>query len=747
MSAVSGTAVLLPPEPAFPPRNSPRSGTPPRSRFRGDLEGLRAVAVLLVVADHLFHFPAGGFVGVDVFFVLSGFLITGLLLREIEKSGRISFADFYRRRARRILPAASLVLVVTVAASYLIFRIGRAAGIFTDALWAAVFAGNWQQVLNGTDYMNAGSATSPVQHYWSLGIEEQFYVVWPLLILGLVWLAGRLQLAGRRRLALMGGGLGLVVAASFAFALWETATHPNVAYFSTFSRAWELGLGALLAVAAPLFTSLATRTRVITGWLGLLLIFVAAFALGPGSAFPGPWALLPVAGTLLVVAAGHANTNPAYLRGMMAVANPASRYVGRISFSLYLWHFPVIILLQPLVTGALFPVLALVLMAALSVASYHLVEDPIRKSQWLEPRLHLVGRRVRPSKRVSRNRAIAATTVVATLMSVAMVANARVQDPADVVALPPSPVAPAQSGPVQSGEAQPAPAPDPLAAQTEAIQAALAAEKWPLLLPSLDQFSNAGQGVKASEWVSDGCLGTESAQLADPVANAAHCVYGDPDAERSLVVYGDSVAISYLPGIRAALAQQSWQIHVLTVAGCPVAQVAQTQIGGAAFPECDTFRSWAIGRIAQLQPDLVVMAEYRHDRVLISQATGAAADVERAAGLDATLAQLAGTDATLLLLSAPPEGRLLSTCATRMSSPADCVAVPGAQFRTTVQIEQAAIAKLGPQARHVDTEGWFCADGQCPAFIGSTPMHADQFHLTDAGARQLAPLLAQALAP
>lgn len=748
MAAVSGIDQLRP-RGASSNRIGKPSGTPVKHSFRGDLEGLRAVAVLAVVADHLIHYPSGGYVGVDVFFVLSGFLITGLLLREIDKSGRISFADFYRRRIRRILPAATLVLVATVVASYLVFRISRASGIFADAVWAALFAGNWQQALNGTDYMNAGGAKSPLQHYWSLGVEEQFYVVWPLLILALVWAATKLRLVERGRLLLIGGGLGVVVAFSFFFSLWETSTHPTVAYFSTFSRGWELGLGALLAVASPLFARLSTRTRVILGWLGLALIFAAMLGLGPSSTFPGPWALLPVAGSLLVIIAGIGNTAPAYSRGMWALTNPISRYFGKISFSLYLWHFPVIILLRPFFPAGskVYYLVAVLLMLLLSVASYHLVEDPIRRSQWLEPRLYLDARRVRPSRRVARNRTIAAAAAmgVIVLASTALVLNAEqdAQPLADPAPLP----SVQQVVPAPGADVLPAPEqPDAMGAHQAAIAAAIATPKWPKLSPDLDQFGNAGEAVKAAEWVKDGCLGAQdTAKSADLAQNTSHCVYGDPNGKHSLVLYGDSVAISYLPGIRAALHDQSWKIHVMTVAGCPVSAVAQTQIGGAAFPECDAFRKWAVAEIATLKPDLVVMSEYRFDPVLVSRATGAAADAERAAGYAATLGKLAPIDSKFLLLSAPPEGQLLGSCATRMSTPADCLSAPSAQFERTVGLEAAAIAKLGPKASYVDTTQWFCQENLCPAFIDAAPMHADQYHLTDAGSRRLAPLLAQAM--
>ncbi|MFI0433788.1 MAG: acyltransferase family protein, partial [Candidatus Nanopelagicales bacterium] len=171
----------------------------PRKRrpgaFRPDIQGLRAIAVGLVVATHLFGWPTGGFVGVDVFFVISGFLITGLLMRELERTGGISMRNFYARRMRRIFPMSAIVLVCTVVAGFALFAASRADTTLVDAIWAFLFVENWHLVLNGADYFHATDAISPVQQYWSLSVEEQFYVVWPLLMLGL----GAAAMARRRR--------------------------------------------------------------------------------------------------------------------------------------------------------------------------------------------------------------------------------------------------------------------------------------------------------------------------------------------------------------------------------------------------------------------------------------------------------------------------------------------------------------------------------------------------------------------
>ncbi len=174
-------------------KNPPSEGDSPTVNrgFRPDVEGLRALAVVAVIVDHLFDWPSGGFVGVDVFFVISGFLITGLLLKEYERTKTISFLDFYKRRVRRIMPAALLVLVVSTAVSFLVFNVVRAQASLWDAIWSALFVSNWHFASAGTDYFASDGPISPFRHYWSLSVEEQFYLVWPVLIFLVITFARR----------------------------------------------------------------------------------------------------------------------------------------------------------------------------------------------------------------------------------------------------------------------------------------------------------------------------------------------------------------------------------------------------------------------------------------------------------------------------------------------------------------------------------------------------------------------------
>ncbi len=232
-------------------KNPPSEGDSPTVNrgFRPDVEGLRALAVVAVIVDHLFDWPSGGFVGVDVFFVISGFLITGLLLKEYERTKTISFLDFYKRRVRRIMPAALLVLVVSTAVSFLVFNVVRAQASLWDAIWSALFVSNWHFASAGTDYFASDGPISPFRHYWSLSVEEQFYLVWPVLIFLVITFARRRTPKNRVKRARLftqtiGITVGVLIVASLAWGFYETSARPTVAYFSTFSRAWELGIGA-----------------------------------------------------------------------------------------------------------------------------------------------------------------------------------------------------------------------------------------------------------------------------------------------------------------------------------------------------------------------------------------------------------------------------------------------------------------------------------------------------------------------
>ena len=377
-----------------------------RSEIRPELQALRALAVVLVVVFHLWPWVLpGGYVGVDVFFVLSGFLITSHLARELVRTGSVGLTQFWARRIRRLLPAAFTVLLVSIAATVIWLPRSIWEQTYQEIGAAALYVLNWLLAANSVDYLAADNTPTIVQHFWSLAVEEQFYIVWPALIL--VAVAAARRISGRLRpeavdsvqasLAAAAIALGIVAIGSFAYSVFETARSQPSAYFITPTRAWEFAAGGLLGlvpVSAHLRLSprLAIAIRGAASWLGLGAIIVAAFIFSDDSPFPGYIALLPVMGAVLVIWAG--DVRHAWAPTAVAGFGPV-QLVGDLSYSIYLWHWPLIILypvrrgFPPSLPGGL---LIFGLSVALAWVTKVFVEDPVRtRTFWTASRRRSYG--------------------------------------------------------------------------------------------------------------------------------------------------------------------------------------------------------------------------------------------------------------------------------------------------------------------------------------------------------------------
>lgn len=343
--------------------------------FRPDIEGLRAIAVGGVIA---FHFGMsdlpGGFIGVDIFFVISGFLITRHLMQEMGRSGTVDLWRFYGRRARRLLPASLLVILATLLAGYFILAPSEQQLYAKGALFASSYVINLWLLRWSFDYFAADTASNPFLHFWSLSVEEQFYLLWPALLL----LVARLR-PGPRGMAIF---LALIAALSFAASAWMTAVSQPWAFYFSPLRAWEFAVGGLASLALVERWAASFRLAPVMGWAGLALIGVAYLTVAETDPFPGVIALLPVAGTAMLLLSGarRSAVAPAAL-----LALSPFQWVGKLSYSLYLWHWPVIVFATILVpdlslAGRLACLAATV---GLSLLSYHLVENPVRLNGWL----------------------------------------------------------------------------------------------------------------------------------------------------------------------------------------------------------------------------------------------------------------------------------------------------------------------------------------------------------------------------
>jgi peptidoglycan/LPS O-acetylase OafA/YrhL len=685
---------------------------------------LRAFAVIVVIFDHLFHWPNGGFIGVDVFFVISGFLITGHLLREYAKTGHISFFSFYKKRTKRILPAASLVLVTTLVAAYILFNQARFKETLWDAVWGLFFGANWRFAAIGTDYFQADGPVSPLQHYWSLAVEEQFYFVWPwlLLLTFYVFLRGKRSSSDTHMYAVAGAAIGVVSVASLAWGVFETATNPGLAYFSTFSRGWELGMGAGLACATPLLAKIRSGFRPVLAWMGLAGMVASLFVIDESMAFPAPAALLPVLSAGLVIAAGTGTDDH---RSMFVLTNRVSRYVGDISYSLYLWHFPAIIFGSALTTstGPGYYVGVLAATAFASISAYNLWEDPVRSSGWLEGR----RRSSRKPTIVSARFKYTALSSLAILTAVTVVLTLTPRT-APIAAYAPTAKPTAGALANTGGSAQ------VLGPAVSAIQRdltkALQATEWPQLSPMLDDAIGGPQARAELE----GCGKPNG-------FSAEACTFGNAAGSRTAVILGNSVAMTMAGPLIDALG--GWRVIVHGAFGCPFSAAVIPNPDAAIAAACPGMNADGIKIVQDLKPDVVfVVDSYEPHKAEGAETALTPTDWE--ASVETAIKRMGTAPKRVVFLTPPPSDKDIARCYRKLSTPSDCVT----QVQSTWTETFAAESDMAPKVRGtvVNTKNLFCVEDACPAFAGSTPTKSDRNHITVEYGRKIAPGLRELLA-
>lgn len=507
-------------------RSSHPSGQP---RFRPEIQGLRAVAVAVVVVYHVWpSILPGGFIGVDVFFVISGFLITQHLLEEIQVSGRLSVARFWARRVRRLLPAAFVVLGASLVILFAVIPATRWQQGLVEVAASAAYVQNWVLAAASVDYLAAENDPSVVQHFWSLSVEEQFYVVWPPLIVLLLGVATALKSRGSAISStfIIGFGLAVVAVSSFGYSFWLTGFDPTAAYFSTATRAWEFAAGGLLAVAGRRArVSGGGFSSVIVSWLGLGAILVSASVFSASTPFPGIAALLPVCGTALVLIAGRSSMigAPQRLVGVRPV-----QYLGDISYSVYLWHWPLVVA-YPYLRGSEPGLLGGATLIALTVVlgglTKRFVEDPCRRG----------------SSRLGSPRAALGFAVAGILSfgAVALIGTARITAEQEG----------ARDEVVQIAECHGALSLE-VGASAECLRKLDRAPVYPTLASR--ERDTSGQYE---------CYVGESGAFRT-------CSYGPEDASVRLAITGDSHAASLIPGLRAAVEENGWRLDVFVGWGC-----------------------------------------------------------------------------------------------------------------------------------------------------------------------------------
>ncbi|MGW2260580.1 acyltransferase family protein [Streptomyces sp. NPDC001780] len=742
------------------------------AQFRLDVQGLRALAVTLVVLSHAgVGAFAGGYVGVDVFFVISGFLITSLLLRELTATGGLSVRRFYARRALRLLPASTLVAVTALAGSWLFLSKVRFTEYAGDAISSALYTVNFRLALSGTDYLAQDSPPSPFQHFWSLAVEEQFYLVWPLLLL-LSWRA-----AGRRR-GLLAAPLALLCAVSFGLSVYATAYAPrdaaSWAYFGTHTRVWELGAGALLALflarrerpagapgplrqargrvakvpparrrlarplaalsESPEYVQYASdpppcdrtrqtppappfgRTALLSQhalaasltWAGLACVLLAAVLFDADTPFPGYHALLPVLGTVLVLAGG---ARPTPFGAELLLARRPAVWLGGLSYGWYLWHWPLLVV-GPMALGRPASVrLALGLSAVALVLAWgtlRLIENPVR--------FHTAFRR-RPRRAMAFGLGLSAVAASTALVAAAF----------------PPPISSDATAPSVSETLASAPDPGARGAELADLVARSGAGLPSNLTPALGEVKKARSAVYR-----DGC------HVPYGPTRSPACVYGDRSSDTVVVLLGDSHAAQWFPALDRLARERGWRLVSLTKASCKVAAVTIVD-HRKPYTACDAWRRTAVERIGRLRPALVVVSSSdagtpaRPAGDPVRQWTSGFQDTFRA--LTAT-----GTRVAALLDTPWPKVDAVDCAAAYPLRLGRCANhLPQAiRDERRQRAERTAAATTGVTV--IDPTPWLCdALGNCPVVVGDRFVYRDDSHLAEGYAEALAPVLGDRL--
>lgn len=668
---------------------------------RPEIQALRAIAVLLVVVYHVeSRLLPGGYIGVDVFFVISGFLITGHIARKIKSAGGLQLKQFYARRIRRLLPAALAVLTVVSVLALVSYPDTAWNAIGRQVVASVFYVQNWELAATSVDYLAALAPPTPVQHFWSLSLEEQFYLMWPISLLCAAWIGRRVGGVHRALVACM----VLLVALSFAASVWLTGLNPSWAYFITLTRIWELGAGGLVALTVPRLQAPDAVCKVMS-WLGSGLIVACGFLYSAATPFPGYMAAVPVIGTVLVIAAGGS-------AGRLSTSRifdlRITQVIGDLSYSIYLWHWPILVM-TPLIIGGpgyklpivLLPV-PLVLCGVIALLSKRYIEDPFR---------------VRSSRPTSGNDVKRARVLL--MVTLAALSASTLGASSILWGVSQSRIERATAEFTQFSESP--------------RECAGAASVTPICAnyqPTTVQPDPIIALIASTDIVNGGC---ELQREADSTAFTT-CEFGNAiNPSLEVAVLGDSHANQWIAALAEIARSRNWHVTTYTKGRCAFA----FDLGGRS---CRTFNRNVLTKLRERQVKLVITS------AASGIGYGQNATVEEAVPkFVSTWNELSQAGIQVMVIADNPQPRNAG-----IDDPAGYVAA-GIRFQFPLAAGLGSEDALVPAAKQsgvrlVDMNSWICFQSVCQAVIGGVLVYRDSGHLTSAYTKTLAPELESAIA-
>lgn len=653
--------------------------------FRYDIQGLRGLSILLVILSYTsYPFLSKGYIGVDIFFVISGFLITKLLVTEYESTHKIRFRNFYAKRVKRIIPAASIVLLAVVTISTILYKQEGSILIYVESLWASVFLSNYYYATSGTDYFNHETVFA-LQNYWSLGVEEQIYIILPF-----VMLLTMFMFKTRKKLAAF---FALVAVASFAYSLYEISVNPSYAYFSTLSRVWQFAVGGIAAIIFPyILNKINSKFSKIFMYSGIILIFASLVIMELSPINPLYLAFLPTVATVFIIISGENNTtfyNP--------LNNKILIWLGFISFSLYLWYWPIYTfytnsqLNLPIMLTMATAFLTSIILAWLTTKY---VENPIRRNNILK---------MNPIKTII----LGISTIVFTIMlPMLLILNTPAIQQVSKEEIKPTTLQELQikiSDNVKD-----------LTPYTEET------------IPQLYELSQ--DSIQLNQYK---CINKEETSSEID----SECLYGDLKSEHTLVVFGDSQAAMWVPALDLIGQQSDFKVMLLAKTGCPpINKTTYSNVLMRPSQECETFKQKAM-EIIKTDPtvETVLLTGLTTDKYIIDENQQPIKNNEKnlkewEAGYSSIIQELKSYKVKPIMITSTPELTI---------SPKTCISANIDNVKpceTTIASKQATIemekkVATGNDINYIETEKLFCYQEKCPVIIDNHIVYQDQFHI------------------